>query len=726
MNSKITRVALALLVGSLALPSTQAQPTPPNSGDASRVFPLEAEILDATPGRLVRLPIPAEVLQRSAPDLADVRIHGAQGRELPYMIDSGARSVSVAETTRSVDAVILRTDRRIERGDSLAATFIEHFEVTMPTLSEDALDAARQTRAWTLNVSSRAPRFVAQVSVEAVDGDATTPQARGSIYRFPTPERAGFTLSLGPLPTSPGRGAHLVIEVRGESGYLEPTLTFETSTRHEVPEKLTIALQVTASRSENGVTTVYLERPSGVAPDRLLLSTTTANFQRDVSVFDAAQGESEAVIGQGLVYRVQEVAGAEVLAIPLARASGQTLRVTLQDEDSPALEDLHFSAEVTQPSLVFTAEEGAILRFGGGRVRAPHYDLMRIRSGLTGGLGSDDGRAEAHLGAVRPNPNFDAGPALGFALVAGRPVPLDPFSSRASVHIADAREGLSRLDLSPEVLAASREAMEDIRLVDAAGLQRPYLKGAEEPRNVELPGPSAQAHGERSSYELSLPASPIRVSALYLDSTAEFLGRSHRLIARLPNGRERTLSAGYLARSIDTQAPLEIHFEAIRVQSLRLEIEDGGDAPLTFSRVTLELHTAPLFLVAPDGDYTLYFGDPELAAPVYELNRARDLVLSLPAATAALGGLEANPAHVPPAWYAGDSGQTLLVWVMLVLGLIVLILLTVRVARSSDELPKNETASSAPPQGEAVKANDEPESTEDEPPDGQAEPDGRG
>ena len=76
-------LALALLTASVA--SAQA-PT-----DPARLFPREAPIeLPATTG-LVRLALPAAVLEGSRPDLSDVRIHDERGAARPYLVESATR-----------------------------------------------------------------------------------------------------------------------------------------------------------------------------------------------------------------------------------------------------------------------------------------------------------------------------------------------------------------------------------------------------------------------------------------------------------------------------------------------------------------------------------------------------------------------------------------------------------------------------------------------------------
>jgi len=695
MKSHLTLTHLtlaALLALSASLPTHAQAPTP----DASRVFPFEAPILGGVTQRVAYLPIPTEVLEEAAPNLADVRVHSASGQELPYVVDSGARASRTA--TRVIeDARILRTDRRIERGPSLAPTYVERFEVSMPSLPSDLADGAWSTRRWTLHLETPHPRYVAQVQVLFAATERQTPLADGSVYRFPDPTREGAELVLGYPPELPSEQNRLIVEVRGEAGYLEPTLRFSTQTERMAPQVLSVPLEVLASGSEGGVTTVRLARPAGVMPDRLTLHTSTANFHRQVTVSDDAQGRPTVNVGSGLAYRLAEVSGAEVLSVGLRRMVGQALLVRIEDQDSPPLEQLTFSAEVTQPVLAFTSEPGAVLRFGGGRVRAPVYDLMRVRSGLLGDGALVDPALEAHLGEITPNPNFDAGPALAFAFAPGRAVALAGFISRATVEVSSAREGLSRLDLSPALLSAAQESLADVRIVDEAGRQRPYVLGAPETREVELSAPSAHPIGERSEYALILPAELVRVNGLRFATDAALVAREYRLYATKPNGREVTLTHGFFARAPDTHERLAVDFPATRVRALRLEVTDGGDAPLAFTGATLQLEAQPLFLIAPDGAYLLYCGDESLTAPVYEVAQARALVLSLPAAPAMAGEPMANAAHVAPAWYQGDHGQTWLVWGALLFALLVLVFLTVRVVRSVPEEPAPEpTPESAP------------------------------
>jgi hypothetical protein len=55
-----------------------------------------------------------------------------------------------------------------------------------------------------------------------------------------------------------------------------------------------------------------------------------------------------------------------------------------------------------------------------------------------------------------------------------------------------------------------------------------------------------------------------------------------------------------------------------------------------------------LFLAAPAGDYRLLVGSDTVDDPRYDIESARDLVLSVRAEDAVLGELAANPEYAPP------------------------------------------------------------------------------
>lgn len=675
--------------------------------DPARLFPHEAAIETSGEGALHRLALTAEVLERARPDLSDVRIHDAQGREVPFLVDSGARPWPSDGGLPSFAVAPLSVERRIEEGESLAPTWREVLALAPPG---ETVEGAR----WIVSVESNRGAFVRTIVVTHVDGEARTELARGSIYRFGDPLRERVSIELPALPVATTPAPTLVVELSGEGGYLEPQIRF-TATRAPVhPPTLALPVTELGRQSREGSTWIELSRPVGVAPDRLRVITPSAHFHRVVRVLDLAQGQAPREIGRGEVFRVRELAGAEELSIELAPARGESLRVEVIDGDSPPLADLSFEAIVRQPVLVFSAPgSNATLRFGGGRARAPRYDLARFAGTMVGEALASLGAREAILGAVRANPRFDDGPALRFAMRAGRAPELARFTHFAPVRVEDAPEGLTRLRLPPAVLAIAAVDLSDVRIVDAEGRQWPYLRAPHEERDlVAASAADPVVDDRRSTYVITPPVARARVDRLVLHTSAPYLSRPYVLCGIDDDGRRVELTRGSLSRAPDEVSPIEIALSSVRVSRLELEIEDGSDAPIELSRVELSIPSPSLFLAAPRGDYRLFVGDAEASAPEYEIARAADLVLAVRATDGEVGAPEANPAHVEPPWYEAADLSTWIVWAVLLFAVLALGLVTLRLARTAPSEPPG----AAPEKAEPPASNDEPDDTDGDPP----------
>ncbi len=673
-------------------------PASAQAPDATRLFPFEASIEGAgEPGAMTRVALPAEVMSRARPDLSDVRIHDAGGHEVPYLVGSGvspwpraALAVTFAVTPTSVE-------RRIEEGDSLAPTWRETVQVAPPG------NVAEGSR-WTLILDSNAPRFVRTVVLRFVDGRERTELARASVFRLPDPLRERLSIPLPPLPEAHGRAPRIEIELWGEGGYIEPRIRFRETRAAEPTTTLDVPLEEIGRETRDGTTFVDLARPPGVVPDRIRVETSTGTFYRVLSVSDLRQGWGPSRLGGGSVYRVRELEGAETLEVPVEAAQGETLRVAIEDGDSPALADVRFEAVVRQPVLAFAAPDGsATLRFGGGRVRAPRYDLSALaRTGLGEAL-SDLHTSLATLGPVHDNPRFDAGPALAFAMRPGRPVSTADYTHVAQLTVGDTPEGASRIRLPLSVLAAARTNLADLRIVDARDRQWPYVVAPrQESDTVDARMSTPESVDGGSRYTITPPAARANVDRLILRTDAPYLARQYVLFGIDDDGRRVELTRGALSREPNTEpAPLEIELTPIRVSRLELRVEDGNDAPLAFTAASVSVPSPTLFVAAPAGEYWVLVGDPDASAPRYELAQALDLVLSTHASEAEVGEAAANPAHVEPPWYEGQDASTWMVWAVLILAVLVLGLVTLRLARSGGDSSEGSR--------EAAAGDDDPE-----------------
>jgi hypothetical protein len=309
---------------------------------------------------------------------------------------------------------------------------------------------------------------------------------------------------------------------------------------------------------------------------------------------------------------------------------------------------------------------------------------------LAAGLYDPARLAEARLGPEAPNPRFDPAPALAFAHRPGAPLDHRRFRHRRALAARPSPDGLVRLALTPEDLAAARPDLADLRLADAQGRQWAFLLEDEAAEaRVELAMAPERAPGAGATrLRLAPPAAPARVAEVALDFAEPFFDRAFTLEGVEEGGEPRPLAHGRLVRRAGDPRPLVLDWPPRRLDALVLTIEDGDDAPLTLRRAEATLPLPELYFAAPAGDYALLLGDPEAAAPRYELARARDVVLAVAAGEADAGPLEANPDFRRAARLASDRGlRTVLVWAAIGLAAVVLAVLTLRLARREGEGP---------------------------------------
>lgn len=672
---------LALLAGAKARGAEPAE--------LRALFPQEARVFVEGDG-LSRLVLPPEILAACRPDLSDLRLFDADGRETAFLVDAGRLPEGVAESiVQRVDPRLVEAGREEIRRESGPPLRRESFELAMPA-------AAPQTGNWVLIVETRAAELVARVQVDGIgaDGEAKALIADGSIFRLGGP----LPVAKVRLPLPPFQGPRLRVVLETEQPFwLEPAFRLESARELERGGRIAVPLEILSIRGSEGRTVVDLERPRGIVPGLLRVETSTGTFDRKVEVWDAGPGSAEEALGSGRVFRVEALSFAGEDEVALSPARGDRLRVEIDDGDSPALRDLAFAAVIRQPSLVFSLKAGrpgeavGTLRFGGGRARAPRYDLTRLlpQAGATGKraeaaalLYDDSVVRPARLGPVGDNPDYDGTPLLAFAMRPGAEVDQRLFSHVRELNVPASPEGLSRLRLEPEDLAVLRDDLGDVRVAADGWLQWPYLLEHEALTDfvpLEIEGP--RRSDGTSRYELRLPVSPLRFDRVLLETDAGYFDRAFRLEAEVGDADEVVLARGRLVRPIGDPRPATIDVTPSRAEALRLVVEDGDDAPLEFSAVRARVPLPALYLAAPEGRYSLLLGAPDEDAPRYELERVREVVLAVRAVPIEAGPLEENTELSLQARLQGRGfRQNVLLWSALILAVIVLAWLTLRMA----------------------------------------------
>jgi hypothetical protein len=683
---------LSLLL--LLAPSLAAQPEP------EALFPLRAEIT-APAGVLSRVLLPPEVLRSCRGDLSDVRIFDEQGREVPFLVDRGLAGERAWELLTTVSPPIVSAEREEEAREGAPNLLRERYGLALPSEMPEASEAA-----WELVIESPRSAFVRRVVVT----DGNDLRLEGSFFRLSpsagaaADSRERLRLPLPGLPVSAASSEPAVLEVllEGEEGfYLEPTFRLEAVRRLAGTEWAAVPLEELERREVGETTHLELARPRGVVPDQLRLATATPAFRRRVEVWDEGPGALDAALSREALFRVPALVPVEDLEVPLAAPRGDRLRLVIANGDSPPLEDLEVAAVVRRPALLFTlSTPRATLLFGGGRAHAPNYDLEgllptgRRQEGEAAEVGSrlvdPQQWAEAQLGEAEPNPRFDPTPILAFAHQPGRHLDSRPFRHRRELEVGagseSLSEGLARWTFTLEDLAVARQDLADVRIVDEDDRQWPYLveRGeaeVEQPLAVGEPEVRDGVSRYRLEFSEADDTGALAPDRLALETEAPFFDRDYELVGFV-DGDEIPLARGRWMRRAGDPRPLTVACPARPVEALELRIQDGDDAPLAFTRIEAHVPVPTLYFPAPAGRYNLLLGYPEADPPRYELERIRDLVLTVLSTEAQAATLEDNPAFRLRARLAGDEGkQQLLLWLVLALAVVVLGRLTLRLVR---------------------------------------------
>ena len=283
--------------------------------------------------------------------------------------------------------------------------------------------------------------------------------------------------------------------------------------------------------------------------------------------------------------------------------------------------------------------------------------------------------------ALTAPPAFDLHPAAV----------LDPaaFSYAAPVQARPSAEGVSRLRLSPALLAVADDELADLRVIDAQSQQWPFVPvpdAGREPMDlavVPLAKGTPPEHG-RSRFQLLPPVAPVTLEGLVLRIDRESFRRGYRIDRALPDGGGMMrYEEGFLERAPGSKAEVAVPLPPVQVRALVLIVDDGDEAPLPIVSARAEAKVAELRLVAPAGAYTLLAGNPEAHAPRYELGEtaeARARVLGAPAGDAEVGAPAPNPRHKRPGGAAAGWEKEAL-WGVLGLAVVALGALTLRLSR---------------------------------------------
>ena len=616
---------------------------------------------------LVKISVPVETLDAARPALEDLRLYDEAGNEVPYLIDRFAQVAKAAQAVKAFQVSL-----------SASTTVI-----TIETGLAQPLDG--------VTLESPAKDFIKAVQDESSeDGDHWQPLAKGQpIFRQPD----GASHLQIPLPPTSSKWLRLTVD-DGRS----PPVPFTGALVHPAmgepaPGEL-ISATITERDESPGETRLELSLgAANLSVASIQLETTEPLFMRQVSVaFPEVLEDSirEETIGHGTVYRVA-VEGqppSENLSVPLdSLVSSRELFLLIKNGNSPPLPISAVRVERRPVYLAFLARQPGSyhLLTGNAHCDAPRYDLAALGMNL-----KDVAVSPVKISPPSDNPDFRAADVLPGLEVTGAALDVSEWKFRKPMKISKAG-GAQQIEPDLEVLAHARPDFEDLRVLDG-GNQVPYIIQRTSISRALTPSVTSTKDAKDptlSRWIIKLPQTGLPIARLTCVSRTPLFERSLSLYEELTDERGDKYRH-VLGGATWTQTPERQSKEftltldgPLQSDTLFLETDNGDNPPIELEKFTAFYPvTRILFKAKPDDQLFLYYGNPRVSSPSYDLSLVAGQLL---AAEKNVPSLFAEEQLRNSSWYgdqmAGQGG--VLFWGILALVVVVLLFIISRLLPKS-------------------------------------------
>ena len=256
--------------------------------------------------------------------------------------------------------------------------------------------------------------------------------------------------------------------------------------------------------------------------------------------------------------------------------------------------------------------------------------------------------------------------------------------------------GVSGTEVSSVIFMASHAQtmaadFRDLRLVDGQGQQWPYvLKDTRAMMPVRLTEAKASV-SNHSAWTFKMAGRVVSL-AMIPPAGAPYFSRSANVTFQREGLQPEAVWSGWLTSNPDNRGArselvLTLDGTARGEGTYTLDLDDGGDAPLTGLAMEATVTVPQLTAVLAAGDYRALWGAPAQHAVRYDLERVNDVLQELRTTPRMAEPAIANASYVAPTLLEQTGGMTRWIfWAVLGLAVVVLGGLTVRIART--EPPK--------------------------------------
>ena len=610
---------------------------------------------------LVKINLPVESLDAARPALEDLRLYDDAGTEVPYVLMRPGPPPKLIQNAKTFQVSLNANNTVITLETGLKQPLEA---VTLETPSMDFIKAVRvegsdDGKRWLILAQGR-PIF--RQSDGAANLNIPLPPIAASWLRLTVDDQRS--------PPIPFTGAQVCAATR-EAAPRE-TVPVTITERDENPGETRLALDVGAANLD----IVDLQ-----------IGTTEPLFTRPVSLAVPQISEDairEQVIGQGVIYRIS-IEGqptSENLSVPLETlVRSRELILFIKNGDSPPLSIETVRAERRPVYLVFLPHLPGTFHLltGNARCAAPRYDLAALGMNLKSVPVSP-----VQIPPPSDNPDFHPPEVLPGLEVAGAALDISEWKFRKPVEISGA--GAQQVELDLDVLAHAQPGFSDVRLMRGSN-QVPYIiQHTSISRSLALTATLTNdaKNPKLSRWVIKLPQANLPLTRLTCVSPTPLFERSLSLSEELTDERGDKYRQS-LGNATWTQTPDSKAKEFVMTignvpqgDTLFLETENGDNPAIELEKFTATYPvTRLLFKAKADDQLLIYYGNPRVSPPRYDLSLVAGQLL---AADKKVASLTAEQQLRKPSWqeYQVPGKGGVLFWGILAVVVAVLLIIISR------------------------------------------------
>jgi hypothetical protein len=595
------RCLITSLVGLCALVAAWVSP--------ARAAPLpsdwqhEQQFEASAPG-LVKLSLPPATLDAARPVLEDLRLYDTAGVEVPYLIERPRPTSKVTQSVKSFQVAV-----------NPSTTVL-----TLETGLVQPLDG--------VTLETPAVTFLKAVQIEgSADGQAWQTLARGlPIFRQPGgASQLRLAVPAGNWPwlrltvadqrsqPIPFTGAH-VHAAAVEPVPVDSVLATITG-RYENPGQTRVTLNLGAANLDLAAIEIDTAEPLFTRPVTLAVPQVTEDTIR------------EQPLAHGVIYRVaiegQPTTSNLTVSVEAAVHSRELL-LLIENQDSPPLPIMAVRAQRRPVYLIFLARAAGTyhLLTGNSRCAAPRYDLAALGADLKSVAPSP-----FKVSPMTDNPSYRPPEVLAGIQDGGSSLDVSEWKFRKPVKLS--RAGAQRIELDLDVLSHAQPGFSDLRLL-RDGKQLPYILEATSISRVLTPTVTATSDTKDphiTRWIIKLPRANLPITRLTCTARTPLFQRDILLYEELSDDRGDKYSRA-LGGATWVQTPNQTSKQFALIlhgspssDTLVLETHNGDNPPIELEKFqAFYPATRMLFKAQPADELLLYYGNPQVASPRYDLS----------------------------------------------------------------------------------------------------------